>query len=281
MNLETSAIVYGLASAASWGTSDFNGGLASKHNPVFKVVLISQIVSLLFMTLLAFIFAETIPIRQDLFFGILAGVSGTFGLIALYRGLSQSNMGIIAPMSAVLTAIIPIVWGTFEEGLPAFAQMAGFGLALLSVWALSSGNNHFKVNIKILFLPLLAGLNFGLYFIFIDQLSGDTIFGPLIAARFVSIPIVALLIFFTHRSTKAIGVKSWLAIALAGIFDTGGNAFFVMATRIGRLDISAVLASLYPAATVMLAWFILKEKLSTKQWMGVVGALIALGLIAS
>jgi len=281
MNLDTSAIVYGFASAASWGTGDFNGGLASKRNTVYGVVLISQIISGFLLLILAFAFVETFPIWQDIIFGALAGISGTLGLLALYSGLSQSTMGIVAPLSAVLTAIIPIVVSALEDGLPAPAQMAGFALALFSVWLLSGAGKGFRVDAQTLFLPLLAGVGFGLFFIFIDRLSGQAVFIPLVAARLVSVPMMALFIFATRQRVKPIDGHSWITITLAGIFDTGGNTFFALATRIGRLDVSTVLASLYPAATILLAWLILKEKLSAKQWLGVAGALGALALISS
>lgn len=281
MNLDTSAIVYGLASAASWGTGDFSGGLATRRNPVYGVVLISQIISAILLVILALVFAESWPIWQDLAFGALAGISGTLGLLALYTGLSQSAMGIIAPLSAVLTAIIPIVVGSFEDGLPAPTQLAGFVLALVSVWFLSSAGKDFRVDVQTLFLPLLAGLGFGLFFIFIDRLSGEAVFIPLVAARSISVPMMAIFILATRRTIKPADGHGWITIAMAGIFDTGGNAFFALATRIGRLDVSTVLASLYPAATILLAWLILKEKLSSKQWLGVAGALVSLALIAS
>jgi drug/metabolite transporter (DMT)-like permease len=126
----------------------------------------------------------------------------------------------------------------------------------------------------------MAGLGFGLFFILIDRVSENAILWPLAAARIASISLMS--IFITVRQQGEMPTRNHFPIiALVGVFDTGGNTFFALATRVGRLDISAVLGSLYPAATVLLAWLILKERLMPQQWVGVVTALGALILIAS
>lgn len=278
---EILAITYGISSAVTWGAGDFSGGFATKRNHVFTVILLSQMVGALLLVILALLFAEGMPHMKYLLFGALAGIFGAFGLVALYRGLAVGRMGIVAPISAVVTAFIPMVFAFFNEGLPPKMQILGFFIALLAVWFLSSSVGGVKTRLNELLLPVAAGAGFGLFFIFIDRVSDEAILWPLVAARLGSLCLVSTFFLIRRRQMEIPARGQFLFIALAGIFDTGGNAFFALATRLGRLDTSAVLSSLYPAATVMLAWLILKERLSHKQWFGVVAALLALALIAS
>lgn len=277
---EVLAIVYGLASAASWGTGDFSGGVATKRNNVYSVVIVSQLVGGILLIALAFLLAESIPSLDNLLFGAIAGISGAFGLVALYTGLAKGRMGIVAPVAAVVTAALPVVVGILNEGFPSAWQLVGFGIAFLAVWFLSRGSSDAPIRARELSLPVAAGLGFGLFFILIDRVSNNAILWPLVAARIASTSILSFFV-TVRRQGKAPAVNQLLIIVLAGIFDTGGNAFFALATRAGRLDISAVLASLYPATTVLLACFILKERLVPRQWVGVIAALVALVFIAS
>jgi drug/metabolite transporter (DMT)-like permease len=279
MNAEGLAVVYGLASATVWGAGDFSGGVATKRNNVYSVIIVSQLIGVALLVILAFLFAETIPSPDHLIFGGIAGISGAIGLVALYSGLAGGRMGFVAPVAAVVTAVFPVIVGIFNEGLPAASQILGFGIAVTAVWFLSGTGSGKAIQMRELGLPVVAGLGFGLFFICIDRVSSSAILWPLIAARIASIGLLST--FVAVRWKGQIPARSqFLIIALAGIFDTGGNAFFALATRVGRLDISAVLSSLYPAATVLLAYFILKERLVQQQWVGIISALVALILIA-
>jgi len=273
------AIAYGLASAASWGSGDFSGGFATRRGNVYSVVIVSQLIGAIFLVALAFTLREKIPSPDNLLLGAMAGISGGIGLVALYRGLAGGRMGVVAPVAAVVTAVIPILVSLFKEGLPSTSQLMGFGCALIGVWLLSSSGDGGRIRARELGLAVTAGLGFGLFFIFIHRVSQSAVLWPLVAARTAS---VSFLFIF------AMGRRSWMRpartqlpiIALAGILDTGGNAFFALAARAGRLDTAAVLSSLYPAATVLLAWLILKERLLPLQWLGVLAALAALVFIA-
>ena len=279
INNETLTIACGLGSAAAWGAGDFSGGLASRKGNLLGVVLISQFFGGLILAALALLLSETIPPFKAFFYGGLAGICGIFGLIALYRGLAQGRMGIVAPLSAVLTALMPIGYTAFFEGLPTIAQSLGFVCFVVAVWLLSSAEAGLKMTKNEFFLSLAAGLGFGFFFIFIDQANDQAIFWPLVGARFASVSL--LLIFICMRKKRASTLKGqWILIGITGVLDAAGNALFSMAAHFGRLDIAAVLGSLYPAATVLLAWFFLKELLRPQQWAGVCIAFAALILLS-
>jgi uncharacterized membrane protein len=216
---------------------------------------------------------------QALLLGGIGGVCGSLGLVALYRAFARGRMGIVAPVSAVITAIMPIIFTFLHQGLPEYIQVVGFGLALAAVWLISHVKGDAGLSLEEMILPVVAGLGFGLYFICLGVAASDSITWPLLSARGSSL--AAVFIFFMAQKNAGLPSKAHVPlIALTGILDAGGNALFAVAVHLGRLDISATLSSLYPAVTVLLAWTILKETLVAQQWCGVVVAMAALICIA-
>ena len=268
-----------LTSALFWGAGDFSGGLASKRTSAYTVVGLSQFASLLILLIGVFLVSPEPFSMHSALWGGIAGICGAGGLVALYSGLARGPMGVVAPLTAVSAAVVPVVFSIFQSGLPPASDMLGILVALVAVWTISSGDSLGKLSRNDLVLPLLAGLGFGVFFILIAAASQETTIWPLVFAR--SSSVLFILLVGMLLSKVEIPLRGQIPIiALAGIFDTGGNIFYVLATRYGRLDISAVLSSLYPAATVFLAWIILKERLTVRQWFGVVLVILAVGLIA-
>jgi drug/metabolite transporter (DMT)-like permease len=188
-------------------------------------------------------------------------------------------MGVVAPVAALVSVILPVAFGIFNDGLPPTQQLAGFLFAFLAVWLLGRGDHSSPFRLQDLKLPVAAGIGFGIFFILIDQVSSVSLLWPLVSARIASV-ILILIIALVGGKSLAPARNQLLFIVLVGVLDSGGNVFYALATRVGRLDISAVLASLYPAITVLLAWIILNEKLTSRGWLGVIAALLALVLIA-
>lgn len=183
MTSELAAVLFGLASAVSWGSGDFSGGLAAKRTNVYTVVVGSQIVGLLCLLALAILLGEKMPTASDMALGVVAGISGGIALVAFYAGLARGPMGIVAPVAALITAAVPVMVGFALEGLPAVRQIAGFGLALVAVWLMSRSGSAEAVQLSDLRLPLIAGLGFGIFLTILGQLSGEGILWPLAAAR--------------------------------------------------------------------------------------------------
>lgn len=281
MGTELLAVIFGLASGVSWGAGDFGGGLASKRLNVYMVIILSQLIGIVLLLALALGFAESLASPAGLLWGLLAGVFGMIGLLALYTGLARGKMAVVAPVTAAVAAVIPVIVGMFLEGLPSPLQMVGFALALAAVWLLAQDGESITVRIDIreLRLPFVAGIGFGLFFVFIDQASNSGVYWPLLAARLSSISILIALVFIRREWELPSRTMAPLLVVV-GIFETGGNAFFALATQIGRLDVSSILSSLYPATTVLLAAVILKEKVGCPQKVGLLVALVALVLIA-
>jgi drug/metabolite transporter (DMT)-like permease len=280
--------IFGLASATSWGAGDFSGGLATKRAPVFTVASVSKCASLVTMVVLALVRAEQIPGTHVLLWAAAAGVGGGVGLMALYQALAVGVMGVAAPISALVAAAMPVLFAAFSEGLPSNWQLCGFALALVAVWFVSRPSGtvlpHAGEHYRGLRLAVLAGIGFGGFYIFISQARAASVFWPLAASQFVTLLTVlaAASVATLSRRNRPAGllIQAVPLMLLAGLLDAGGNAFFLLAEHAGRLDVAAVLASLYPASTVMLARLILNERVSATQAVGIVAALASIPLIA-
>lgn len=275
---EFAAVIFGLASAATWGVGDFSGGLATRRVPVMTVALLSQVAGLILLVLLALLWGENLPSAEDIGWGGLAGIIGWIGLMALYRAMAIGQMGMAAPVAAVLSASLPVTVGVATQGWPDLSHQLGFVLAVVGIWFISRPQQT-EGRPAGLGLAIIAGLCFGGFLICIAQVQTNAVFWPLVAARAASIAIML--------ATTLIGQKLALPapsvlplILLTGAMDAGGNAFFVLAEQAGHLDVAATLASLYPATTVILAMSVLKERLVWWQSLGVLLALISVPLIA-
>lgn len=276
---EAMAVSCGLGSAVAWGAGDFSGGFASRKGNLLGVLLISQLLGAMLLMTMALATSESIPAWNHLGYGFLAGCCGIMGLTAFYRGLAYGRMGIVAPLSAVLTALVPIGYAAFFQGIPPADQLVGFVLVLGAIWLLSSAENELKMTRMELGVSLVAGLGFGCFFVFIGQANKISVFWPLVAARVASVSILSAMLQVGGKSPRPLPGQ-WIFIVLCGILDAAGNAFFSISAHLGRLDVAAVLGSLYPASTVGLAWFFLKERLGRRQWVGVMLAFVSLVLIS-
>jgi len=275
--LEYSAVFYGLACAVIWGAGDFSGGMAVKRTNPYGAVIAAHAVSLMMLLTLGFITREPLPPTQDLLWGCVAGVGGGIGLALLYSALASGQMSIASPVSALVAAGLPVLVGAFSDGLPRIVTLSGFALALAAVWLISGGVSV-KLQIEKISLPLLSGVCFAAFFIFLDKGSGQSILWPLVATRVASI--TSLLSFSIITRQPWIPTReSWIPIIASSLLDSAGNALYAMSARMGRMDVAAVLGSLYPGSTVLLAWFILKECVSPLQMLGILVALAAILLI--
>jgi drug/metabolite transporter (DMT)-like permease len=275
--VEYSAIFYGLSCAVVWGAGDFSGGMAVKRTNPYGAVIAAHAISLTLLLTLGFVTSESLPPTSDLLWGCVAGVGGGAGLALLYSALASGQMSIASPVSALVAAGLPVLVGAFSEGLPSFFTLAGFAFALAAVW-LVSGGMGVKLQIEKLSLPVLSGVCFAAFFIFLDRGSGQSILWPLVATRIASI--TSLLTFSLVTRQPWVPTRdSWLPILLSSLLDSAGNALYAMSARMGRMDVAAVLGSLYPGSTVLLAWFVLKERVSPVQMCGIVIALAAIVLI--
>ena len=274
------SVAFGLASAASWGAGDFSGGLATRLAPAAGVVIASQGVGIVLLVVLALATGETAPSAGQLGWAALAGANGAFGLLALYSALASGRMGIAAPISGVVGAVVPVLVGMQIHGPPGIIRLAGFALALVGVWLLTAaGGSAHAARPRERVLPFLAGVSFGLFLVFIHRAGGAGILWPLTTARGTSIAVLVAIGLLT-RTLRLPGRSALTLTALAGLLDTGGNAFFVLAARAGRLDVAGVLSSLYPAATVVLACLLLGERLTGRQTAGAVATLAAIACVS-
>ena len=274
------AVAFGLASAASWGAGDFSGGLACRRAPAAGVVVASQAAGLVLLVLLAVATREALPPARAIGWAALAGANGAFGLLALYSALASGRMGIAAPVSGVVGAVVPVLVGMALHGSPGPVALVGFALAAAGVWLLTAaGGGIGPAAGRELALPFLAGVSFGLFLVFIHQAGDSAVLWPLAAARATSMSVLAAL--GGLAGTLRLPGRSALGLtALAGVLDTGGNAFFVLAAQAGRLDVASVLSSLYPASTVLLACVLLGERLTRRQAAGAAVTLAAIACVS-
>ncbi|MCC6299891.1 MAG: DMT family transporter [Anaerolineales bacterium] len=272
------SILYGIASSLSWGAGDFAGGLSSRKVGAYRAVLYADFFGLLMIVAAAFFYRESFPSSAVALNSFIGGALGSMGLLVLYYSLSIGQMSIAAPVSALFSALLPVVYAALTEGLPSVIQLIGFALALAAVWLISQGDGGFHLGkLSDLKYPVLAGFGFGCYFIFIHNAVGDpgALLWPMILSRLAG-TLLVLVIVLARREPLAVPTGAWTVVLINAALDLGGNFFFILASKTGRLDIAAILSSLYPGATVILAWLILKERISLKQAIGIALAFLAI-----
>ncbi len=275
------AVVLALASAAVYGAADFLGGLASRRAPVLAVVALSQLAGLLaLVALLPWLGGDADA--ADLVWGAAAGLAGAAGLVVFFRTLARGVMSVVAPVTAVTAAALPVVVGLAGGERVGTWAAVGIALALVAVLLVSAEEGLGRLGRARTagVLPaLVAGSAFGLFFVLLDGTSADAGLTPLVPARLASIVLV-LIVSGVGRQPLRTDRRALPLIALSGVGDMTANALFLLATQEGgRLAIVGVLASLYPVSTVVLAQLVLRERLVRVQLGGLVVAVAAVVMI--
>jgi drug/metabolite transporter (DMT)-like permease len=276
------ATLLALASAVVYGMADFAGGMASRRAAAAAVVALSQGAGLVaVLLLLPWLGGDPEP--ADLGWGAAAGVAGAAGLLLFYRSLAAGVMSVVAPVTAVSAAALPVLGGLLLGERIGPLAAAGIALALAAVVLVAAEDGLASLRnarLGTVAPALAAGAGFGLFFVVLDRTGDDSGLTPLAAARVVSVLLVGGLALATGRSLR-VSRRVLPVVLLAGVGDMTANALFLVATQVGgQLAITGVLASLYPASTVLLAQVVLRERLAGAQQAGLAVAAAAVVLIA-
>jgi drug/metabolite transporter (DMT)-like permease len=275
-------IVLSLAAAFIYGAADFFGGLASKRNLVWSVVFASGAAGLVTALASLPLLASGAPRAHDLELGVLIGLVGLIGVAALYRGLAIARMSVVAPITAVVAAAVPILYGVLRGERPSWSAALGIVLALGAVALVSRSSDEDVTGDPEpqragLLLAFISGAGFGLVYVLLAASSRGA--WPLVASRTTFLICTGLIVLRLRPSPLLAPGTGRLAV-LTGILDMGANVFYLLSLRYTLISIAAVIASLYPASTVMLARVVLHERLHAVQWAGVACALAGVVLMA-
>jgi drug/metabolite transporter (DMT)-like permease len=264
--------------------SDFVGGIASRRVAALRVVLVSYPVATVLLTILAVVVGGEVS-PPAVMWGALCGISQAFGVWWFYAALGAGPISVVSPLTSVLVAAVPVGVGLALGERPAAVAVVGIVLALVAVVLVSreatdEDSSPHRFTAKIAWLTVGSGLAFGLNFVLISQAPVEAHLWPLVFARISATTLVVVIALFTRNLSVPTGVPLRLALT-AGVLDTIANVAMLLALQASLLSLASVLMSLYPAATVMLAMVVLKERVTRWQAVGMVLALLAVGMIAT
>jgi drug/metabolite transporter (DMT)-like permease len=272
-------VVLGLASAVAFGSGDFGGGWTSRRAPVLGVSLVVQVVGLAAMTAAALLTREPLPEPGPAALASVGGVVGVVGIVCLYHGLAVGRMGVVAPVTGVLAALIPVTGGILIEGVPSELTLVGIALAIVAVVLVSRVSDASSGPSGLRF-ALVAGIGIGLFSVFVAQVSDGHAFGPLAIIRLVEAALIGVVVLVTGGAWRP-ERRFVPAMAGVGVLDMAGNGFFILAVQGGALAVAAVLSSLYPVMTVILATVFLRERVTRTHAVGIALAVGAIACIAA
>ncbi len=284
-------VLFGLLAAATYGIADFAGGQVSRRADVFSVVLVSQLLGAVPLAIVVPFLVDGAPSDRALLWGVAAGIGGGTGVLLLYRGLAVGRMSVVAPITGVIAASLPVVFGLAVGERPGAVSLVGVVVALAAVVLVSSAPppaSEHDVALEDSVTPswaragvpyaVGAGTGFGLFFVFLDAAGNDTGVWPLVAMRCSSLALVAVIALSLRRPVKP-PPRTMLLMAVAGVLDVAANVFYLISTRFGLLSLVAVLTSMYPAVTVLMARVFLNERMIRSQLVGLALAGIAIVMI--
>lgn len=282
------AVLLALASAVAYGCADFVGGLTGKRASPWSVALVALGAGALATLVISIAAGDRFgwePTRADLLWGVAAGLGNGAGTAFLYRGLSAGRMGVVAPVSGVGTAALPVLIGLLLGERPSMLVWAGICLALPGIWLVardpaagaSAGPSAAKTGNGVLD-GILAGVGFGWLFVCIGQFSPDAGLMPLTVNQVVGAVTVAGVATTLGASWRP--TRDSIGAVLPGLLGAGSTIAFMAATQHGLLTVTAVLASLYPAFTVLLAATVLREHIHRAQLVGLACCLATVALVA-
>jgi drug/metabolite transporter (DMT)-like permease len=277
-----------LAAAAFWGASDFLGGLATRKAHVVLVVALAHSLSLALLLLIAWATHTPPPAERYALWGLCAGAFGGLALILYYQALSLGEMGLTTAVTGLLTAVVPVAYSFVTQGPPKAIQLIGFVVAAAAI-ALIADAPAGKPRPLGLGLAILAGLGFGVFLVVLKVSSSRGLVWQLIYSRVASATLAGVVVCWmlvrpgqdawTWRKQVRGNQFAWIA-GSAGVLEAMGSLLYMRAARDGRLDVAAVLASLYPAVTIVLAAWFLKERTTSNQALGMALALGAVVLVS-
>ncbi len=275
------AVLLALCSASTYGVGDFLGGMAAKRASATAVLLWSHVVGLVLAAVVAGAVGGEVT-GHDLALGAVGGLAGAAGVGLLYQALAIGPMSAIAPITALLAAVVPVVAGIAKGERPGAAAALGMVAALVAIVLVSAegGGSYRPSDLRGVSLALGAGLGFGLFFVALSYTGDDTGTWPLLAARGASVSVVGALALARRIDARVPPGRTRRLTAGAGVLDVAANLLYLLAIREGLLSVVSVLASLYPVSTVVLARVVLRERYAVLQRVGMAIALPAAILLA-
>ena len=273
------AVFLALLTALSYGVADFSGGLAARRTAALTVTSTAHALGVVGLVLLAAAVGADDVRSADLALGAASGAFACLGIVLLYRGLAGGRMTVISPITAVISAVLPVVGGLVAGERPGPTAMVGIVAALAAIALVSRTGPMGRPDRQSLMIACGAGVGFGTYFLLISGVGEESGLWPLAAGRLVSVLLAASLATARHLPVLVPRAALFLTMA-AGLLDVTANVTFLLASQQGLLSIVAVIASLYPAGTVLLAIVVEDERLSAAQGVGLAAAAAALVLIA-
>lgn len=281
-----------LLAALLWGGGDFSGGMSVKNaggsmDGALRVVLLSHTMSFSVLLAVAWLRGDPFPHGAALAWGLVAGVTAGVSLTCFYIALSRGAMGASAALSGLLAAAIPAGVSAVSEGAPGWLRIAGFVVAGAAIWMIAAGPNEeaTPASTGTFWLAMVGGVGFGIYFVAL-KLAGTTgVIWPLATARMGSLGVCSLMLAglasrgISGEAQGQVTRRVVLWAASTALLDSSGNLLFIAATRAGRLDVAAVLASLYPASTILMAAWMLRERPTRRQGWGMAVAALAVVMV--
>jgi uncharacterized membrane protein len=276
-------ILFAGATAVFFGFSDFFGGLAARRDSEVTVTATAHLLGLALLAIAALTFPAAEITSGSLVWGAAAGVSGGIGVTALYGALARGRMGVVAPITAALSGSLPALYDLARGTTIRPLALAGLGVALLAIVIVSSvGHPEDRASMPpaAIALSLVAGVSFAGSFILFSLTGKGSGLAPLVAARVVSVALMGGLALLRGRGRVTLARAALVPALGAGALDAAANVAMIAAIRSGPLAVASVLGSLYPVATILLARFVLKERMHWAQRAGVALALAAVLLAA-